>query len=321
MNLLKLASFRSPHFRSGVILSILLLSVFCQCCGQNHASKIDKKDLKHFIKTLSSVAFEGRAIDNNGQFKTQEFIIDRLKKLKIEPFSTDGYLDKFTLNLFDRFDGVNKNIETANVMGVIPGESKKTIIISAHYDHIGTEDNLYFPGADDNASGVAALLELAEEFVQYKNLKYSMMFMATSAEEVGLLGSQYYVNKPDFDPENIVCCINLDMISRCDNQHTDCDYLYCISSNHSASLDSIVREANRLFPNCTFDFSGYDSSIIFRTDAYNFSQKGVPSLLFFTGFHDDYHKSTDTVEKINFDILTNRVKLIGKVVKLLQDVN
>ena len=447
-----------------------------------------------FIKTFSSAQFDGRAIDNNGQLKTQQYIIDRFKALQIEPFSPDGYLDKFLLNRIDRgeiylqtqnhqilrnmermifegniqsnneierevvfggsgteeelnqidvenrfvmiptvsfgdeiaikkrlearnacglimvfkdnskfettknrlnefhlqkrfsiphppdssntnlsaaeqyvsfpvintikipgtevknvinvtqnklfnpfnqrkimassrakirinFEGVASTIETANVIGVIRGESEQAIIISAHYDHIGKGENLYYPGADDNASGVAALLELAEEFVQYEKLKYTMIFLATTAEEGGLLGSQHYVGKPDFDPEKTLCNINMDMISRCDPQHTNnCDYLYCIGIKNNEPLDSLVRKANMLYPHCVFDYSVNSSDIFFRTDGYNFKKKGVPSVLFFSGFHDDYHKPTDTIDKINFDLLEHRIKLICEVIKLLQDI-
>lgn len=314
----------TKRYWSQVFLFVFVFTVISWRFGQDDVSKIDEKDLKLFITTLSSPQFEGRAVNNDGQLKTQEFIIDRFKKLEIEPFSSQGYLDKFTFNMDNRRalnnDSIEKTIETANVLGVIRGESEKVIIISAHYDHVGTRGDIYFPGADDNASGVAALLELAEEFVQYKHLKYSMIFIAFAAEEWGLLGSKYHTDKSDFEPEKVVCCINLDMISRCDNKHTgDCNYLYCIGTENNADLDSLVRKANSLFTSCTFDYSGNDLGIFSRTDTYSFFQKGVPSILFFSGFHEDYHKPTDTIDKINFELLTNRVKLIGEVVKLLQN--
>ena len=316
-------------FRRSQLLFIILLQIsFCQSFGQDVISKIDQNDLRAFIKTLSSIQFEGRSVDNDGQIKTQEFIIDRFKTLQLEPFSYDGYLEKFTLNQTDKgeiylqthqSEQVGKTIETANVIGMIRGESDQSIILSAHYDHVGKDENEYYPGADDNASGVAALLELAEEFAQYKNLKYTMIFLATSAEESGLLGSSYHVNHPGFEPERVICNINMDMISRCDSEQADCDYLYFISDNRSEALDSLVREADKLFPECTLDYSDSYSYIFFRTDTYNFSKKGIPSILFFAGFHDDYHKPTDTMDKIDFDILENRIKLICEVIKLLQN--
>lgn len=97
-----------------------------------------------------------------------------------------------------------ESIETENVVGYINGNSDKSILISAHYDHLGKNGKYYYPGADDNASGISALLELAENFISTKNLKYNIIFLATSGEEVGLLGSYYHVNNSDFKPENII---------------------------------------------------------------------------------------------------------------------
>lgn len=314
-------------------LSVVLL-LFCRHSdGQETVSKIDKADLMRHIHTLSSIAFEGRAIDNDGQLKTQDFIVERFKELHLAPFLLDGYLEKFSLNQTEsghfslekpQTGDIGKVIETANVIGMIKGKSNQSIVISAHYDHMGWcgqgNDTLYryYPGADDNASGVAALFELAEEFGQYERLNYSLIFLATSAEEGGLLGSNYHVNKPDFDPEMIICNINLDMISRCDNKKTDCNYLYCIYQEIPEALESLIKAADNRYPNCSFDYSHHDTGIFFRTDTYNFSKKGIPAILFFAGFHDDYHKPTDTIDKIDFDVFENRVKLIALVIQLLQ---
>ena len=304
---------------------------FCQ----DNKSKIDQKDLKCFIQTLSSESFSGRGLDHDGHQKTQEFIINRFKTLQIEPFLPDGYLEKFTLspNSNGRFTLNNQNddrqqgedtgragnmIETANVIGFIKGESNQSIIISAHYDHVGTIDSTYFPGADDNASGVAALLELAEEFVQSKHLKYSMIFLATAAEELGLLGASYHVKQSYFKPEKVFCHINIDMISRCDDIHKNCAYLYYIGSDLPETIDSLIRETDTQFAACKFDHSLNKSDIFARSDAQIFKAQGVPSVLFFSGLHADYHQPTDTMDKIDFDIYENRVRLIGEVVKRLQ---
>ena len=215
------------------------------------------------------------------------------------------------------FERVQKKVETANVLGVIKGESEQSIVISAHYDHLGVEGDHYYPGADDNASGIAAMLELAEEFVQYKNLKYTMVFLATSAEEVGLLGSAYHVDHPDFNPKKVVCNINMDMISRIDKV-TDYTFLYCSSNNKSLVEDSLVRAADNLFPDCSCDYSMNSTNHFRRTDGYNFSRKGIPTIMFFSGFHSDYHKPTDTIDKIDFNMLENRVLFISEIIKQLQ---
>ena len=320
-----------------LLLLLFVSSVKIGLC-QAIQSKIDKKDLACFIKTLTSEQFAGRGLEYGGHLKTQEFIISRFKELLIEPYFPDGYLEKFMLNQTvngkiiinlppqdrepdkenNQSKQVEKSYETANVVGFIPGASDLVIIISAHYDHVGKQDTIYYPGADDNASGVAALLELAEEFAQNKPLKYPLIFLATAAEEYGLLGSSFYVEQPHFNADKVFCHLNIDMISRCDVKHTDCAYLYCMWKNTSSRIDSLIREADNQFPLCSFDYSENGSGIFSHSDSQSFYAKGAPSILFFSGFHDDYHRPTDTMDKIDFDIYENRVRLIGEVVKCLQ---
>ena len=217
---------------------------------------------------------------------------------------------------------IKEEIETANVIGIIKGRTDKTIVISAHYDHLGTFGKEYFPGADDNASGTAALLEIAEEFSNAQNLEYNLMFLATSGEEEGLLGSFYHVNKSDFNPQSILCNLNLDMISRSDDKHLGNQYLYCIGTDQSNEIDNLVKKADVLYDKCSFDFSLNNSKdpsgIYSRSDQYNFYKKGIPAIQFFSGLHVDYHKPTDTVEKIDFKNLEGRVRLISLVIKLLE---
>jgi hypothetical protein len=221
-----------------------------------------------------------------------------------------------------RFERIHNEIETANVVGVVKGKSNKSIIVSAHYDHLGKSGKEYFPGADDNASGTAALLEIAEEFSETKDLEYNIVFLATSGEEAGLLGSLYHVSHPDFDPKNILCNLNLDMISRSDDKHDNTKYLYCIGTDQSKEIDTIIKKADSLFDQCSFDYSlnnSKDPSGLFtRSDNYSFYKKGITAIQFFSGLHPDYHKTTDTVDKIDFTSLESRVRQISLVIELLQ---
>lgn len=221
-----------------------------------------------------------------------------------------------------RFERITREIETANVLGVVKGKSNKTIVVSAHYDHLGKSGETYFPGADDNASGTAALLEMAEAFSKAKDLPYTMVFLATSGEEAGLLGSSYYVNHPRFDARNILCNLNIDMISRNDDKHSSPKYLYCLGTAQSAEMDSLLKEADQRFEKCSFDYS-LDSpknptGLFSRSDNYHFYKKGVVAILFFSGLHKDYHQVTDTADKIDFGNLENRVRQISLVLELLQ---
>ncbi|WMN12000.1 M28 family peptidase [Marivirga salinae] len=221
-----------------------------------------------------------------------------------------------------KFEKIENTIKTANVVGLLTGKTDKTIVISAHYDHLGKIGDRFFAGADDNASGTAALLELAERFSKARNLNYNIMFLATSAEEAGLLGSEYHVNKHSFNPEKIICNINIDMISRKDDKHFGNKYLYCIGSDQSKALNELMIKADNAYDKCEFDYSLNDSSdplgLFTRSDNYNFYKKGIPAIFFHSGIHKDYHKTTDTANKINYRNLEHRVKLISQVVELLE---
>ncbi len=219
-----------------------------------------------------------------------------------------------------------KEVETENVFGFLKGKSDSAIIISAHYDHLGRNENARFPGADDNASGVAALLALAELFSSSKELENTMVFLATTAEEEGLLGSSFFVNSPFFKAQNTLCNLNLDMIGRIDSSHNQNDnYLYCIGTDSFKKLDIVVRKADSLYNDCRMDFNLNNSKDIAgyytRSDQYSFYKKGVPAIHFFSGVHEDYHKPTDTFEKINYGLLQNRIKLISIVIDILQNSN
>lgn len=222
-----------------------------------------------------------------------------------------------------KFERVLNEIETANVVGIVKGKSNKSIVVSAHYDHLGKIGNEYFPGADDNASGTAALLEIAEEFSNAKDLEYNIIFLATSGEEAGLLGSSYHVNHPDFNAENILCNLNLDMISRSDDKHDNNRYLYCIGTDQSPEIDYLVKKADSIFDKCSFDYSLNNSKdlagLFTRSDNYSFYKKGVIALQFFSGLHADYHKPTDTADKLDYANLESRVQQISLVIELLQN--
>ncbi|MCU0383025.1 MAG: M20/M25/M40 family metallo-hydrolase, partial [Cyclobacteriaceae bacterium] len=221
-----------------------------------------------------------------------------------------------------RFEKVEREVETSNVLGFIKGKSDKTIALSAHYDHLGKASGVIFPGADDNASGVAALLELAEQFSQAENLKYNLLFIATTAEEAGLLGSQFHVNQSAFDPQKIVYNFNFDMIARTDDKHKFGNYLYCIGTTQSKEIDKQIRRTDELYDQIKIDFSlnesEFSNGLFSRSDNYNFYRKGIPSIQFFSGLHPDYHKPTDTIEKINFDNLSDRVRFIALLIEQLQ---
>ena len=214
-------------------------------------------------------------------------------------------------------------VETENVVGKLKGRSGKAIVLTAHYDHIGNHDEDNFPGADDNASGVAALLALAQKFSQEKDLEHDIIFIATSGEEAGLLGSKYYVNREDFDANSIVCNLNMDMIGRVDKVHEGKKgYLYCLGTDVYQQFADAVKKADKDYAALEIDYGdkALDVRDIYsRSDHFNFHQKMVPALQFFSGLHDDYHRPTDTMDKIDFELLQQRTAFLVLLVKTIQN--
>ena len=159
-------------------------------------------------------------------------------------------------NVQFKTERVQSEVETENVLGMIKGKTDTSIVISAHYDHLGIRDGLLFAGADDNASGTSAMLELAEAFSTTSDLKYNIIFLATSAEEQGMLGSKYFVNTKEFDSNNIILNINIDMISRNDENHEKSEaYLYCIGAGAFPNLIPVIEKADQAYNKCSFDYS------------------------------------------------------------------
>lgn len=204
-----------------------------------------------------------------------------------------------------------------NILGYIEGSDKKDemIIVSAHYDHIGMKGDDVFNGADDNGSGTTTVLELAEAFAKAKAIgqgpRRSMLFLWVTGEEKGLLGSEFYTNFPVFPLERTICDINIDMVGRVDKKYeNNPNYIYVIGSDRiSTDLHKVNEEMNQKYTQLTLDYT-YNSEqdpnrFYYRSDHYNFAKKGIPSIFFFNGVHEDYHRTSDTVDKINFDKMEN----------------
>lgn len=215
-----------------------------------------------------------------------------------------------------------KIINSENVVGYIEGTDKKDelIVITAHYDHIGRNGDQINNGADDDASGVSAVMEIAQAFAQAKadgnGPKRSILFMTVTGEEKGLLGSQHYVNQPIFPLSNTVANLNIDMIGRIDEEHKDNgDYVYLVGSDKlSSDLHQLSENINTTYTKLALDYTYNDEAhpdrIYYRSDHWNFAKNDIPVIFYFNGTHPDYHRPTDTVEKIEFEILQKRTKLV-----------
>ncbi|MBX2875185.1 MAG: M28 family peptidase, partial [Saprospiraceae bacterium] len=180
-------------------------------------------------------------------------------------------------------------------------------------------DAIYY-GADDNGSGTSSVMEICQAFVEAKNKgegpKRSVLFMLVSGEEKGLLGSEYYVQHPIFPIENTVANVNVDMVGRVDKKHAENpNYIYVIGSNRlSTELHEINETANTKYTQLELDYT-YNAEndpnrYYYRSDHYNFAERGVPAIFYFNGTHDDYHLTSDTVDKINFEKMANIAKLV-----------
>tara|TARA_Y100001978_G_scaffold199717_1_gene214557 strand:+ start:338 stop:2059 length:1722 start_codon:yes stop_codon:yes gene_type:complete len=217
-----------------------------------------------------------------------------------------------------------KIITGKNVLGYIEGSDpelkKELIVITAHYDHIGIIDGEIHNGADDNASGTAGLLEIAATFQLAKKLgvefKRSILCMPVSAEEKGLLGSYYYAENPEFPLENTIVNLNMDMVGRPDKNHPGNEnYIYLIGSDKlSTDLHNTSEKTNEKYVKMELDYRynepGDPNRFYYRSDHYNFAKNNIPSIFYFSGIHEDYHKPTDTMEKLSFKKITSLTKLI-----------
>lgn len=226
------------------------------------------------------------------------------------------------VNLSTTFGTTMTPFTSDNVLGYLEGSDLKDelLVITAHYDHEGNQDGTIYFGADDNASGTTGVLEVARAFAKAKaegnGPRRSILFVGFTAEEKGLLGSNYYAQYPVFPLENTVVNLNMDMIGRIDDKHLEGNhnYVHVIGADKlSSELHAINEKANATYTEMELDYMYNDPRdpmrIYYRSDQYNFAKHGIPVIFYFSGLHPDYHTPADTVDKINFEMLTKRARL------------
>jgi len=251
--------------------------------------------------------------------------IDQTLAVNILPtIETDNDSKVLNKELKLNFESANDKVSSENVVAMIKGSEKPNeyLVISSHLDHIGiTGDGEINNGADDDGSGSVALLEIAEAFKKAADAgngpKRSIVFLHVTGEEKGLLGSQYYTDVDPIVPlENTVANLNIDMIGRIDpKREGDRNYIYIIGSDKlSIELHNLSEEVNKKYMNIELDYTYNDENdpnrFYYRSDHYNFAKNNIPIIFYFNGTHDDYHKPSDTPDKINYDLLENRSRLI-----------
>lgn len=288
-----------------------------------YAKTITAKDLGKHLFIYASDEFEGRNTGEPGQKKAVKYLKDFYVSQGIaSPLGGDDYYQEVPSEYLsnNRRGIILKDSE--NVLAYIKGSEKpeEIIVISAHLDHEGVKNGEIYNGADDDGSGTVAILEIAEAFKQAadagKGPKRSILFLHVTGEEKGLLGSKYYSENPIFPLANTVTNLNMDMIGRVDDHHKgNPNYIYLIGADKlSTELHNVSEAMNKKYTNINLDYKYNDDNdpnrFYYRSDHYNFAKHNIPVIFYFNGTHDDYHRPTDTPDKINYEMLEKRTRLV-----------
>ena len=282
---------------------------------------ITAEDLKKHLYIIAADSMEGRETGSAGQKKAGRYLISQYQKNEVSfPKGATSYYQPIPAAYLNKKYGGNLG-DSENIWAFIEGSEKpnEIVVVSAHYDHVGTKDGEVYNGADDDGSGTSALLELAQAFQIAKKEghgpKRSILFLHVTGEEHGLHGSRFYSENPLFPLENTVADVNIDMIGRRDEIHPNTNnYVYIIGANRlSSDLDFVCAIMNQKYVNLDLDYRFNDpkdpNHFYERSDHYNFAKHGIPAVFFFNGVHADYHKKTDEPDKIEYDALAKRAQL------------
>lgn len=301
------------------LLSILLFVAFCKNKTSRNPgiykqsiiikSPLDSTSLINDLAYLSSKVLEGRETGSQGNLLARNYIVKRYDSLQLTAFNT-GRLQEFSFGQ----GSVNKG---TNVIAAITGTAypDQYIVLSAHYDHLGIKNGVVYCGADDNASGTACLLTLARYFKKHLP-QHSIIFASFDGEEKGLLGSSYFVQHPPVSLDKIILDVNMDMISRNDKNeiYASGTYHYPFLKKYVDSLHSRTR-VNVLLghdsPNQ--DHDDWTS----QSDQYPFHKAAIPFLYFGVEDHPDYHKPSDTFDKIDKGFYYRVCDMIREVIEIL----
>lgn len=271
---------------------------------------------KEYCNTIFITPEMANALLGGKTTKVEDALESLRDKGKFKPVKIKGQIEV-------ALDKTTKVMDGANVLGFIEGSDPNVkdqiVVVSAHYDHLGHVDDVIYYGADDNASGTSGVIEIARAMQEAKKAgkgpRRSVLCLLVSGEEKGLLGSKHYVDYPVYPLKNTVADVNIDMIGRVDNLHEgDPNYIYSIGSGRlSSELQTLAEAVNDKYTKLKFDYKYDDPAdpnhYYERSDHYNFVENGVPAVFFFNGTHPDYHKPTDTPDKINFDAAAKRAQL------------
>lgn len=286
---------RKHHF---IIFSFAIL-ISCAPPKQIEPT-LDTDQLIVDIETLSADDMQGRLVGTEGNAKARAYLISRFSEIGVPAFK-GSYEHDFSIS---RSNG--DIVEGTNVIAMIEGESDSMIVISAHYDHLGVRDSLIYNGADDNASGTAALLSIANYFTNAPT-KHTLVFTAFDAEEGGLNGARAFVEDSVL-LQKVKLNVNMDMISQ-----NDVDEIYAVGTSHYPSLKLILENIDTAGLTLSFGHDtpdlGYNDWTL-SSDHGPFHLKGIPFIYFGVEDHEHYHQATDEFETIPQEFYKKSVQLI-----------
>lgn len=300
-------------------LSLLLIAfAFTFACTDYTTNKEIRTDLEKDITFLADDSLEGRATGTPGEEKAAQYIATAFEKIGLTPKGTDGFFQPFTVKKATNpheqtvvgTDG--EGVTGKNVAGFIDNKADYTVVIGAHYDHLGYGDEgslhrgekAIHNGADDNASGTAALIQLAR-ILNEKKSKYNFLFLAFSGEENGLWGSNYFSKNSTIHIDSVNYMINMDMVGRMNAEKTLAINGVGTSPIWNETLEKVNADSLKLVTS---------ESGVGPSDHTSFYLEDIPVLHFFTGQHEDYHKPTDDADKINYNGLVLVVRYIERLV-------
>lgn len=301
--------------KSSYILASLLL--FTACDGPPTDEKLFASLQKDVI-FLASDELGGRAIGTEGEVEAADYLAKEFKKIGLLPKGTDGFFQPFTVSKPSNpheeavIGTAGEGVTGRNVIGFLDKKADKTIVLGAHFDHLGLGgsgslhrgDSAIHNGADDNASGTAALLALAK-ILKHEELSSNVLFIAFSGEENGLWGSNYFVKNPTIDLASVNYMINMDMVGRLNEEKSLAVYGIGTSPSFPSILDPINSDSLKIVTT---------ESGVGPSDHTSFYLQDLPVLHFFTGQHEDYHKPSDDSDKINYEGLVKVVRYISRVI-------
>ncbi len=305
------------------LLAALLMAL--PLFGQQHSEYeaiADSASQMRIVEHLCDSIMAGRASGSDGSANARRYILNYLDQLQVQPFfyrSTQKFYHK-------------GGVQMQNILAVVPalGVSDKYVVVSAHYDHLGTIKGKTYPGADDNASGVSALLTLSQMFSRMRRDSVgpgvNILFVLFDGKEYSMAGSEHFMSTLPVAPDKIICNVNMDILGSTlvPPKGYGSDYMIVLGRG------TLPRSSRDLIDSCNkaggdaleIDYTFYGSDdftqMMYKLgDHYSFSKKGIPALLFTSGFHNHTLKTTDTPAIVNGEVLARRTRLIFRVIDAL----